>query len=181
MSHYLLAIKWMKGIQLLLAVILVIRYDSVDSLNHEDSILVTITVIVTESSVEASEILMVTDDLPEESSGHSRSFILIANTRSVKGRFSNKRAVTFFYYSREFNWYAFNPVIFYFILVKHSFTFCTPFYPPNNNPGNLNILQKLSSNSIGMRQKEPINVKRRIFLALLKKPLDLKFCGSKSP
>jgi len=84
----------MYGIHLLLALILVIRYEIRDSLSHLDSIQVISTVMNTCSMVEARDKLTVKEDLPSASSVQFKIRSLIAKTNSVNGRFSNSMAET---------------------------------------------------------------------------------------
>lgn len=72
-------------------------------------------------------------------------------------------------------------VTIYFIYVKQSCTFSTPFGPPNNKPGSFIILLRLSHISIGIKEKTPMKVKSKTLINLAKIFVFLKFYGSKSP
>lgn len=180
-KHCRFAMRCINGIQLLLDVILVIRYDRVDSFSQVDSILFRAIVIITCIIVEANAMSTAVEDLPWESSGQFNHYILIAKIRNVNGRFSKSIADTLLYYSKQCNWYVFKLVIDFFRCIMHSSTNCDPLIPPNSSPGNLIIFPRFSSNSIGIKKNDPINVSKKTLFNFLKQLEFLKNCGSKSP
>lgn len=93
----------MNGIQLLFAVIFVIKYDNVDSFNHFDSMKVINTVANIWKNVPKSEMRMVTDALPSKSSSHLSTLNSISTRSIVKGKFSNNKANTFRCCSIDYN------------------------------------------------------------------------------
>lgn len=150
----------MKGTQLLLAVIFVIKKTTMGSLSELANIAVCMRVVTTLNKVSASDISMAVADLPWISSGHFKKPNLIENNSIEKGRFSKTSMVTFFYYSSESSWYLLRPVIHIFILSKQVSMHCTPATPqPRTSPGRVKILWMLSTISRGNSRIEPAKVR----------------------
>jgi hypothetical protein len=85
------------------------------------------------------------------------------------------------YYSNDSLWYPLSPVNWYFKLLNMEPTRWAPLTPPNNNPGNLHSLAKLSRISSGIMNTAPRNVRKNTLINFTKHVAFLKFYGSKSP